>query len=102
MSKPLNVVAILKANTGAEHEVRALLQAALPKFQAEPGCLAYTLLVDKEDPTRFLSYETWTDDAALQAHFVAPTMTAATPKLKTLLAAPMELIKLQAFDGSTV
>ena len=102
MSKSFNVVAILKAHPGAEQEVHQLLQAALPKFQAEPGCLAYTLLVDKEDACRFLSYETWTDEAALQAHFVAPTMSAATPKLKTLLAAPMELIKLDAFDGSTV
>jgi quinol monooxygenase YgiN len=101
-NQPLNVVAILKAKPGAEQDVRALLQAALPAFQAEPGCLAYTLLTDKEQPTRFLSYETWTDEAALQAHFKAPTMTAATPKLKDLLAEPMELIRLAAFEGSTV
>ena len=102
MSMPLNVIAILKAKPGTEQELHTLLAAALPKFQVEPGCIAYTLLVDKEHPTRFLSYETWTDDAALQVHLTSPTMTEAGAKLKTILAEPMELIKLDAFAGSTV
>jgi quinol monooxygenase YgiN len=101
MSKPLNVVAILKAKAGAERSLHELLLAALPKFQAEPGCLAYALLSDKEQPTRFLSYETWIDEAALAVHLKSPTMAEAGEKLKSLLAEPMELIRLSAFEGST-
>jgi quinol monooxygenase YgiN len=101
MSKPMNVVAMLNAKAGSEQQLHELLLAALPKFQAEPGCLAYALLSDRERPTRFLSYETWTDEAALAVHLKSPTMAEAGEKLKDLLAEPMELIKLDAFEGST-
>ena len=100
MSKPLNVVAILKSRAGAEQQLHELLRAALPKFQAEPGCLAYTLLTDNGQPTRFLSYETWTDEAALAVHLKSPTMVEAGEQLKAVLAEPMELIRLTAFEGS--
>jgi quinol monooxygenase YgiN len=102
MSMPLNVIAILKAKAGQETALQDFLQAALPGFQAEPGCIAYALMRDHAQPGRFLSYETWTDEAALEVHLHTPTMVAAGPKLAQMLAAPMELIKLTAFPGSTV
>ena len=75
MTIPLNVVAIMKAKNGQEARLHQLLQGALPHFQQEPGCQAYALLNDLEDPTRFISYESWDDEAALEAHMKAPTMT---------------------------
>lgn len=102
MSMPLNVIAILKAKAGQEAALSSFLQAALPGFQAEPGCIAYALMTDHDQPGRIVSYETWTDEAALNVHLNSPTMVAAGPKLAAMLAAPMELIKLTAFPGSTV
>ena len=102
MSMPLNVIAILKAKLGYEQELRSFLQAALPGFQAEPGCIAYALMFDHANSGRILSYETWTDEAALNVHLQSPTMVAAGQKLAQILLEPMELIKLTAFPGSTV
>lgn len=102
MSMPLNVIAILKAKPGCEQELGSFLHAGLPGFQAEPGCIAYALMTDNANPGRFVSYETWTDDAALQVHLTSPTMIAAGPKLQAWMSEPMELIKLTAFSGSTV
>jgi quinol monooxygenase YgiN len=102
MTMPLNVIAILKAKAGHETELSNFLQAALPGFQAEPGCIAYALMTDHANPGRIISYETWTDEAALTAHLNSPTMIAAGPKLAAMLAQPMELIRLTAFPGSTV
>ena len=99
---PLNVIATLIAKPGYEAELRNFLQAGLPGFQAEPGCIAYALMADNARPGRILSYETWTDEAALTAHLQSPAMIAAGPKLKEMLAEPMDLIRLTAFSGSTV
>jgi quinol monooxygenase YgiN len=102
MTMPLNVIAILKARAGREQDLSAFLQSALPGFQAEPGCIAYALMTDHDNPARIVSYETWVDEAALNVHLHSPAMVAAGPKLADMLAAPMELIKLTAFPGSTV
>ncbi len=102
MPNVLNVVAIMKAIPGKEAQLKTLLEAALPKFQAEPGCLSYTLLADLEHAGQFVSYEAWEDEAALQAHMKAPTLTEAMPVLKTILAEPMQQLRLNALPGSTV
>ncbi|MGE1151773.1 putative quinol monooxygenase [Pseudomonas sp. ICMP 460] len=102
MTLPLNVVAIMKAKTGKEAELHSLLQDALPHFQQEPGCQAYALLTDLEDPTRFISYESWDDEAALQAHMKAPTLTNAMPALEKILAEPMQQFRLNQLPGSTL
>lgn len=102
MNLPLNVVAIMKAKPGKEAQLHTLLLAALPHFQQEPGCQAYALLTDLENPTRFVSYESWDDEAALQAHMKAPTLTDAMPVLEKILAEPMQQIRLNQLPGSTV
>ena len=34
----------------------------------EPGCLAFEVCADKKDPTKFLLYEVYVDQAALDSH----------------------------------
>ena len=34
----------------------------------EPGCLAFEVCVESKDPTKFLLYEVYVDQAALDAH----------------------------------
>ncbi len=102
MVSNLNVVAIMKAAPGKEAELKDLLVQALPKFQAEPGCIAYTLLTDIEHPEQFVTYEKWVDEAALEGHMKGPTLTEATPILEKILAEPMQQIRLNALPGSTL
>ena len=85
MRNTLQVLATIKANSAGVSELRGLLRSAVKKFRAEPGCEGYVLLEDRKQPGRFLTYETWRDEASLAAHMKSPTMTALTPQLKTLI-----------------
>ena len=57
----------------------ALIEAAEHMMQSsreEPGCLAYKITADLSDPSQFHIFEKWQDQAALDAHFQTPHMTA--------------------------
>lgn len=53
--------------------------------RAEPGCLAYGFYADPQDHSRFLLYEEWEDQAALDAHSASEHLAAfyeAIPELE--------------------
>lgn len=54
----------------------------------EPGVLRFDVLEDEEDPTRFLLYEVFRDEAAVQAHRETPHYNAWAQAVEPLLAAP--------------
>jgi quinol monooxygenase YgiN len=57
---------------GAAAEAMARVIAA---SRAEPGCLGYAYAQDVLEPGLFRVVESWTDRAALDAHFAQPHMT---------------------------
>ncbi|MDM0106027.1 putative quinol monooxygenase [Variovorax sp. J22R24] len=85
MANSLRIVATLVARSGSEDKVRALLAPAVHAFRLDPGCEGYILLEDRERPGRFMTYETWANEAALVRHMKSPTMMALAPRLKELL-----------------
>ncbi len=90
MSDTLQIVATLLAKPGAAAALRAALLPAVDQFRAEPGCAGYVLLEDRLQPGRFMTYETWADEAALAAHMNSPAMKALGPVMKTLLASEIK------------
>jgi quinol monooxygenase YgiN len=58
------------AQEGNEEKVAELLKQASDYCNSdqEPGCLAYTVHRNKDNPRHFLIYEQYADDDALQAH----------------------------------
>ncbi len=91
----LYVIAELVARDGQEATLRAALISAAKAAPSEVGCISYELLQDRAKPGRFLTYETWTDAAALTAHLTSPQMKAAAPMLAKILAQPFAITKLQ-------
>lgn len=85
MAKSLQIIATLVATPGNESALRDALSAAVPAFRAENGCEAYVLLEDERRPGRFMTYETWADEAALAEHMKSPTMASLAPKMKVWL-----------------
>jgi quinol monooxygenase YgiN len=81
----LFIIATMTAKPGQADALRELLLPAVDAFRQEDGCLAYTLLEDRNAPGRFVTYETWRDEAALKAHMTSP----ATPKMNDILAEPL-------------
>ena len=50
--------------------------AMLAASRAEDGCLTYSYAVDLQDPGLIRVFEVWRDQAAIDAHFQAPHMSA--------------------------
>ncbi|MBM3107358.1 MAG: putative quinol monooxygenase [Pseudomonas sp.] len=76
MSEPYGF--ILKAKTHPEkaEAFEALFRAYVQPSRAEPGCIEYHMLRDKEDPSLFVFYEIWASKAALDVHSALPHMQA--------------------------
>ena len=60
------------AASGQEKELGSELQALVAPSRAEPGCLAYELHFDPEHPGKFMFYEKFADQAALDFHVSTP------------------------------
>jgi quinol monooxygenase YgiN len=92
------VVAEIVSTKEKADEVRALLVPYAERSAKEPGCLKYVLMEVIAEPGRFLTYERWTNKAALDAHMVTPDIKEIVPKLQPILAKPVSQIFL---DGRT-
>ena len=94
------VIAEIVSKKEKADELRALLVPFAEKSTKEPGCLVYTLMEVIGEPGRFLTFERWTDKAALDAHMVTPDIKAIAPKLEPVLAKPFTQIFLGALSGA--
>ena len=79
------LIATLKAKPGKEKQVEEILGAMIPKVQNEKGCTKYILHRVKADPSQFLFYEEYADQAALDIHNNTPYFKELGPKLAGLL-----------------
>jgi len=57
---------------GAEEKCREYLRLLQEHSRQEPGCLMYAGHQSTEDPRKFLLYEQYKNEAALQAHRTSP------------------------------
>lgn len=58
----------LTTKSGEEGRVAELFRPLQTASRQEPGCLFYTIHQHKDDPRKFLAYEQYKDEAALEAH----------------------------------
>jgi quinol monooxygenase YgiN len=79
---------------------RKLLVEFVAGAREEPGCKHFSLLEDRKQAGRFLTFETWADQAAIEAHMTTPAIKAAGPMLVPILAKPFtqEFLKMVS-DG---
>ena len=96
----LVVIAELVSKPDRADALRDLMVPFVEGARKEPGCDHYVLLEDIKQPGRFLTYEVWTDEAALAAHMTTPAIKAATPKLADILAQPFTQAKLKVLSSS--
>src|SRR5215467_13773411 len=57
---------------GREEECRECLRLLQEHSRREPGCLIYAGHQSRENPRKFLLYEQYRNEAALQAHRASP------------------------------
>lgn len=78
----LNVfITVSSENRAAYLEIAKELVAA---SQKDAGCIAYDIFESNTRPEVLMFCETWTDQAALDAHEAAPHFTTLVPKLSEL------------------
>ena len=94
------VIAELVAVPGKESELRDLLVPFANSSRKEPGCEIYTLLEVQTEPGRFLTFERWSDKAALEVHMTTPAIKEIVPKLGPVLAKPFTQLFLDARAGA--
>lgn len=84
----ITVIARLQAQAGKEQDLRAVLTEMVGQVKAnEAGAVpTYSLHVLDSDPTMFIFYETYRDDATFAAHGTTDHMKAMGAKLAGLLA----------------
>jgi quinol monooxygenase YgiN len=71
----VTVIATLKVKPGQEDALVAGMQKMIAHVKAnEPGTLTYLLYRSAADPTKFLVYEVYTDQAAFAAHGASEPM----------------------------
>ncbi len=81
MSEKIHVVATVVAKPGSEAELREAFRAFLPFAATEPGFIQYDLHESREVPGRFVFYEIWRDQAALDLHANTPEMRAQNARI---------------------
>ncbi len=94
MSKPLTIVAIVRALPGREDAVHAELRKLVAPSRRDPGCLNYDLHRSVEEPGLFLFYENWATRAEWLAHMETPHL-AAWKLLAADLAAGTEILQME-------
>jgi quinol monooxygenase YgiN len=62
----------MEAVPGREQDLERELRALLAPTRREPGCVAYELHRDPEDPAKFMFFEKFKSQAALDEHVNAP------------------------------
>jgi quinol monooxygenase YgiN len=76
------LTAQLRAKEGEVDAVKEALTAMVGSTRKEEGCIHYILHQDKKDATKFMFYEVWASQAALDKHGKSAHMKAMGPKLK--------------------
>jgi quinol monooxygenase YgiN len=62
----------IKVKPGLEGEVAAAFRRLAEESNHEPGCRFYAVQQHQDDATRFLVYEQYDDETALEAHRASP------------------------------
>jgi quinol monooxygenase YgiN len=70
----VTIVAKIKAKQGSEQQLEQAFRAMISKVRGEPGTETYVLHRSVQDPTTFVFYEVYKDQAAFEAHGKTPHM----------------------------
>lgn len=64
----IKLIVSLEIRRGQHAQFLAAMDTNARASRAEPGCLGFEVIEDLDDPDRFVLYETYVDDAAIEAH----------------------------------
>jgi quinol monooxygenase YgiN len=93
------LIARIKAKPGSENDLEAAFRDMIKKVRAaEPGCQAYVLHKANQDPTQFVWYEVYSDQAAFDNHRKTDHMKEMGTRIKDLLDGRPQVEMLSELD----
>ena len=93
------LIARIKAKAGCENDLEAAFRDMIKKVRAaEPGCQAYVLHKANQDPTQFVWYEVYSDQAAFDNHRKTEHMKEMGTRIKDLLDGRPQVEMLSELD----
>ncbi|WP_369988201.1 putative quinol monooxygenase [Pseudomonas xanthosomatis] len=94
---------ILKAKTRPEmaDAFEQLFRPYVEPSRQEPGCIEYHMLRDQQDPSLFVFFEVWADQAALDVHSNLPHMQAFFEKRMDYLERDFDIQKVDMLSASS-
>ena len=87
----ITLLVILKAKVGMEEKLKSELTALLAPTRKEAGCINYDMHTDSQDNSRFMFYENWACQSALDSHLSSSHNVQFAEKMEDLLAEPVEI-----------
>jgi len=85
------LIARLKVKKEAVEAARQAALAIVENSRAESGCLNYDFHQAIDDPTIFIWHETWTNQAAVDAHGKSPHFKDFSGQIKGLIDEPLQI-----------
>jgi quinol monooxygenase YgiN len=96
---PVTLIARIKAKEGSQDQLEAAFHDMIKKVRAaEPGCQAYILHKANDDPTQFVWYETYADQAAFDNHRKTDHMKEMGQRIANLLEGRAQVEMLTELD----
>jgi quinol monooxygenase YgiN len=90
-TKPITVVARLRAMSGKEEELRQVLLDMIAPSRKDAGCISYDLHQSPEHKSCFLFFENWETKEHLDKHLTTSHLKAFNAKSPNLLAEPPQI-----------
>jgi quinol monooxygenase YgiN len=92
MKKPgCTIIGTVVAKSEKREALLKILQSFVAPTRTEPGCISYDFHHDASDPNRFVFYENFVDQAALQTHLSMPYLKPLLDHADELLAEPVHI-----------
>jgi quinol monooxygenase YgiN len=85
------IIGTVVAKPEKREELLNILRSFVAPTRTEPGCINYDFHHDANDPNRFVFYENFVDEAALQNHLGMPYLKPLMDRLDELLAEPVHI-----------
>ena len=96
MSAEVQLVVLIRTQTGKGAEQVAAFKRLAPLVHAEAGCLQYELHGVDGDADRFVLFELWASAEALAAHAASAHMAVAAAESASFRAGPVEILRIGA------
>ena len=93
MAATIHVIARVRAKSGKEDALKAVLTALVPPSRREVDCYQYDLLQSSADPREFCVVERWDNAAAVDRHAASEHVARAGAQMADLVEAPPEIVR---------